>query len=81
MYFIAGFGVLLTLLSTIMMVNPQYWANAIVSFSQKSYFHWFEVMTACAFHPMDDPMVDDLPPLPRALTPNPAAEITFLPPW
>ncbi|WDE03405.1 hypothetical protein SG34_018640 [Thalassomonas viridans] len=43
MYFIAGFGILLVLLSTIMFVSPGYWSKGIVTFSQKPYFHWFEV--------------------------------------
>ncbi len=28
-----------------MMVSPSYWSNAIIVFSEKPYFHWFEVIT------------------------------------
>ncbi|WP_281558837.1 hypothetical protein [Thalassomonas sp. RHCl1] len=45
MYFIAGFGLLLMLLSSVMVASPQYWSDGIVKFSQKPYFHWFEVIS------------------------------------
>ncbi len=45
MYFITGFGVLMMILSIVMIVSPRYWSDGIISFSQKSYFHWFEVIS------------------------------------
>lgn len=45
MYFIALFGLLLTALSLVMIISPQRWSDGIISFSQKSYFHGFEVMS------------------------------------
>lgn len=45
MYFIALFGLLLTALSLVMIISPQRWSDGIISFSQKSYFHWYEVMS------------------------------------
>ncbi len=45
MYFITAFGLLLMGLSIIMIVNPNYWSDRILSFSEKPYFHWFEVMS------------------------------------
>ena len=45
MYFIGFFGLLMITLSTIMIFAPHYWANGIVKFSQKLYFHWFEVIS------------------------------------
>lgn len=45
MYFITAFGLLMICLSMIMIVNPEYWANGIVGFSKKNYFHWFEVIS------------------------------------
>ena len=32
-------------LSAIMIANPNYWAEGIITFSKKSYFHWFEVFS------------------------------------
>jgi protein-S-isoprenylcysteine O-methyltransferase Ste14 len=36
-----------------MIVNPNYWSNGIVTFSKKTYFHWFEIIsrlvTGCVF--------------------------------
>ena len=45
MYFITAFGLLLMCMSIIMIVNPGYWSNGIISFSKNRYFHWFEVMS------------------------------------
>lgn len=28
-----------------MIVNPDYWANGIITFSKKAYFHWLEVIS------------------------------------
>jgi len=44
-YFIACFGLLMMCLSVIMIVNPRYWSDGIISFSKKSYFHLFEVIS------------------------------------
>ncbi len=43
LYFIAAFGLLMMMLSIVMIANPNYWSNAIVLFSQKPYFHSFEI--------------------------------------
>lgn len=43
MYFIASFGILMMLLSTIMVINPSYFSKGIISFSEKRYFHLFEI--------------------------------------
>lgn len=45
MYFITGFGLLMMCLSIIMIVNPAYWSDGIISFSKKTYFHWFEIIS------------------------------------
>ena len=39
------FGLLTICLSSIMVISPQKWSNGIVAFSEKSYFHWFEVIS------------------------------------
>ena len=36
-------------LSFIMVINPGYWSNGIVSFSEKPYFHPFEVISRILF--------------------------------
>ena len=43
MYLIAAFGLLMMLLSLSMAVKPDSFANGIISFSEKSYFHLFEI--------------------------------------
>lgn len=43
MYFIAIFAALMMVLSTIMVINPYYFSDGIISFSKKSYFHLFEI--------------------------------------
>lgn len=48
MYFITAFGLLMMFLSVIMITNPQYWSDGIVTFSTKPYFHWFEVISRLA---------------------------------
>jgi hypothetical protein len=45
MYFITAFGLLLMFLSIIMIVHPDYWSNGIITFSEKPYFHYFEVIS------------------------------------
>lgn len=45
MYFITAFGSVMICLSLVMIVNPRYWSDSIVTFSKKSYFHWFEVVS------------------------------------
>ncbi|MEW6982520.1 hypothetical protein AAD001_07690 [Colwelliaceae bacterium 6471] len=45
MYFIAAFGLLMMCLSVVMIVNPNYWSDGIVRFSNKPYFHWFEIIS------------------------------------
>lgn len=45
MLFIIGCGILTMVLSLIMIISPQYWSDGIVTFSKKTYFHWFEVFS------------------------------------
>lgn len=45
MYAIAFFGIILALLSAVMVVDPGYWSNGIVRFSQARYFHEFEIIS------------------------------------
>ena len=49
MYLIAFFGFLMILLSALMVVNPEYWSEGIVRFSQKFYFHLFEILSRLIF--------------------------------
>lgn len=49
MYFIAFFGFLVVLLSLVMIAVPDYFAEGIVSFSRKRWFHPFEIITRFAF--------------------------------
>ncbi len=37
------------LLSLIMIIKPAYWANGIIKFSEKSWFHPFEIISRFAF--------------------------------
>lgn len=37
------------LLSIMMITSPVYWSNAIVKFSEKRYFHLFEILSRLAF--------------------------------
>ena len=46
--FITSFGLLLAILSLVMIFNPKRWANGIIQFARKPYFHWFEVTTRLA---------------------------------
>jgi len=48
-YAIALFGLLMMILSTMMVVNPDSWSNKIVQFSQWIYFHPFEIITRFGF--------------------------------
>jgi hypothetical protein len=48
-YVIALFGGLLVLLSAVMVVSPEYWAQAIVKFSELAYFHPFEIVSRLLF--------------------------------
>ncbi|MCM2679619.1 hypothetical protein [Echinimonas agarilytica] len=48
MYFIAAFGFLMLCLSSMMIIRPQLWADGIVQFSRRRYFHWFEVLSRLA---------------------------------
>lgn len=45
MFIITALGLITILLSLVMITNPQYWSNAIINFSEKNYFHWFEVIS------------------------------------
>jgi len=49
MYIIIFFGFLMFLLSLIMIINPAYWANGIIKFSEKSWFHPFEIISRFVF--------------------------------
>ncbi len=49
LYLIAFFGFILSLLSAVMVINPEYWSNGIVKFSQKSFFHPFEIISRFIF--------------------------------
>ena len=49
MYAIAFFGLLMMFLSVVMIVNPQYWSHTIVAFSEKPYFHPFEIISRALF--------------------------------
>lgn len=43
MYFIAAFGVLMFGFGIYMVLNPIKWSKGIILFSEKAYFHWFEI--------------------------------------
>ena len=43
------FRFLMMILSRIMIVNPEYWSDGIVSFSKKSWFHPFEIISRFGF--------------------------------
>jgi len=45
MYLIATFGILMMFLSAIMVINPYSFSKGIISFSEKNYFHLFEIST------------------------------------
>ncbi len=45
MYLIALCGLLMSLLSTVMIVNPDYWSKGIVIYSTKAYFHPLEILS------------------------------------
>lgn len=45
MYLIAGFGFLMMLLSLSMIIKPDSFSEGIITFSEKSYFHLFEVIS------------------------------------
>ncbi|WP_457654021.1 hypothetical protein [Rhodocaloribacter sp.] len=49
MYIIALFGVLMVLFSAVMVINPEYWSNGIVRFSEKAYFHPVEILSRLGF--------------------------------
>ena len=49
MYIIAIFGILLMIFSVIMIINPELWANGIVKFSEKPWFHPFEILSRFGF--------------------------------
>ncbi len=48
-YAIAFFGILMILLSIVMVVDPDYWSDGIVKFSQTKYFHGFEIISRLGF--------------------------------
>ena len=48
-YAIALFGLLMMLLSALMVVNPRAWSKGIISFSERPYFHPFEILTRLGF--------------------------------
>ncbi|MDF3123666.1 hypothetical protein [Rheinheimera sp. 1928-s] len=45
MYFIAAFGVLMLLFSLMMLFRPDAFAQGIISFSERPYFHPFEIIS------------------------------------
>lgn len=49
MYAIAFFGILLILLSTMMVIDPDSWSNGILKFSRMKYFHGFEIVSRLVF--------------------------------
>lgn len=49
MFLIAFFGILMMLISAMMIVNPDRWSERIVTFSEKPYFHSFEVLSRFIF--------------------------------
>ena len=49
MYLIAGFGFLLMIFSVVMVMNPNSWSNGIIRFSEKVYFHLFEIISRAGF--------------------------------
>ncbi len=49
MFLIAFIGILMMLLSVMMIVNPDRWSERIVTFSEKPYFHPFEVLSRFIF--------------------------------
>ena len=48
MYLIAAFGFLMMLLSFLMVVKPDSFSKGIILFSEKSYFHLFEIISRIA---------------------------------
>lgn len=49
MYLIAVFGLVLIILSVVMVSCPTCWAKGIVHFSEKAFFHPFEILSRLAF--------------------------------
>jgi hypothetical protein len=49
MYLITLFGIALMFLSIMMVINPDSFADGIISFSKKPYFHIFEVLSRLLF--------------------------------
>ncbi len=49
MYVVAIFGILMMLLSVVMIIAPKYFANGIVKFSEKKWFHPFEIISRFVF--------------------------------
>ena len=49
MFIVAFFGILMIILSGIMIVNPVYFADGIVKFSEKTWFHPFEIISRFVF--------------------------------
>ncbi|MFB2660215.1 hypothetical protein [Shewanella mangrovisoli] len=45
MYFIAAFGLLMLLFSLVMVARPAAFANGIIAFSERPYFHIVEVVS------------------------------------
>lgn len=45
MYLITAFGLLMMLLSLVMAIKPNSFSNGIISFSEKPYFHLFEIIS------------------------------------
>lgn len=48
MCLIAAFGLLMMLLSLSMVAKPESFSNGIITFSEKSYFHLFEIISRIA---------------------------------
>ncbi|MEO3679748.1 hypothetical protein ABGI61_12000 [Rheinheimera sp. FR7-31] len=48
MYLIAAFGLLMMSLSLAMVAKPDAFSNGIITFSEKSYFHLFEIISRIA---------------------------------
>lgn len=49
MFVIACFGLLMMFLSALMVINPAAWSRGIVHFSEKYYFHPFEILSRLGF--------------------------------
>ena len=48
MYVIAFFGLIMVFVCCLMVINPMKFSQGIITFSNKSWFHWFEVISRLA---------------------------------